>query len=375
MNHTNSQARTTDDVTVLMTGAGAPGASGIIKSLRTTDEREVEIIGVDMNPDAYGFALVDAGYVVPAGGDDHYVSRMVDIAEREEVDVVLPLTTDEIEPLAAARDAFDATVMVSDADALSVANDKGKLYRFLADEGFDSTPSYRRVNTEAEFREAVEELGYPENPVCFKPPVASGMRGFRVLDAENDRLTHLLEEKPDSAVTTLEDVLPVLSSAETFPELAVMEYLPGEEYSVDVLAMGDEVGPVIPRSRTRTRAGISFEGTVEENQTLIDAATKISETLGLSYNVNIQFKYDAQGEPKVIEINPRVAGTIIMCVGAGANLPYFGVKHALGEPIPDVDVAWGTRMVRYWQELFHAPDGRTFHVEAERERQPPQPTQ
>ena len=71
----------------------------------------------------------------------------------------------------------------------------------------------------------------------------------------------------------------------------------------------------------------------------------------------------AAASSKVIEINPRVSGTIVMCVGAGANLPYLGVKYALGEPIPPVDVEWGTRMVRYWQELFRAPDGTNFHLE------------
>ncbi|SDF26232.1 carbamoyl-phosphate synthase large subunit [Halorubrum xinjiangense] len=350
------------DLTVLMTGAGAPGASGIVRSLRATDEREIEIVGVDMDEEAYGFALVDESYTVPAGGADGYVDRLLDVAERESVDVVLPLTTAEIEPLAAAREAFDAAVMVSDPGPLAVANDKGQLYEYLAEEGFSSAPAYRRVDTREAFVEAVEALGYPDAPVCFKPPVASGMRGFRVLDERTDRLTRLLEEKPDTAVTTLSEVLPVLSSAESFPELAVMEYLPGEEYSVDVLAMGDEVGPVIPRSRARTRAGISFEGTVERRADLIDEAAAICRGLGLEYNVNVQFKYDADGTAKVIEINPRVAGTIVMCVGAGANLPYLGVKHALGEPIPPVDVEWGTRMVRYWQELFRSPDGREYHV-------------
>lgn len=364
-----------EDLTVLLTGAGAPGASGIVKSLRLPEERDVRIVGVDMNPDAYGFALVDEGYVVPAGGDDAYVPRMVDIADREAVDVVLPLTTAEIEPLAANRDAFDAAIMVSESDPLAVANDKGRLYGFLEQEGFDVAPEYRRVDSEAAFVDAVEDLGYPESPVCFKPPVASGMRGFRILDDRTDRLTRLLEEKPDSAITTLEEVLPVLSSADTFPELAVMEYLPGEEYSVDVLAMGDEVGPVVPRSRARTRAGISFEGVVEERTALIEAAEAISTALGLEYNVNVQFKYDADGDPKVIEINPRVAGTIIMCVGVGANLPYLGVKYALGEPLPAVDVQWGTRMVRYWTELFRSPAGRTFHVEPDTTELQPPPSQ
>ncbi len=351
------------DVTVLMTGAGAPGASGIVRSLRAGEDHDVRIVGVDMDGSAYGFALVDDHHTVPAGGDDAFVPRIRDLVDEEDVDVVLPLTTAELQPLAAERASIDATVMVSDADALELANDKGRLYATLEEAGFRSAPAFRRVDDEAGFREAVEALGYPDNPVCFKRPVASGMRGFRVLDESTDRLTRLLEEKPDSAITTLDQVLPVLTEAEAFPELIVMEYLPGEEYSVDVLAMGDEVGPVVPRSRSRTRAGITFEGTVEHREDLIEEATAISQELGLEYNVNVQFRYAADGTPTVIEINPRVAGTIVMCVGAGANMPYLGVKHALDEEIPEVEVQWGTEMVRYWQELFRAPDGTTFHVE------------
>ena len=357
-----------DEVTVLLTGAGAPGCAGILRGLRANDERPVNVVGVDMNPDAYGFALVDESAVVPAGTDDDYISRMTTIAAREAVDVVLPLTTAELGPLSRNRDAFDATVMVSDPGPLGVANDKGQLYDFLDRAGLDCAPTFRRVETLDGFLDACAELGYPEQPVCFKRPVASGMRGFRVLDESEDRLSRLLSQKPDSAVTTLDSVQPVLDSAETFPELVVMEYLPGEEYSVDVLAQGDTVGPVIPRSRTRTRAGISFEGTVERDEQLIEAAAEICRELGVEYNINVQFKYDRNGVPKVLEINPRVSGTIVMCIGAGANMPYLGVKQALGEPLPPVDVEWGTHMVRYWQEVFRSPDGNRFHVEASDDR-------
>jgi carbamoyl-phosphate synthase large subunit len=316
-----------------------------------------------MDPDAYGFELADESAVVPAGDDEAYIPQMTAVADRTDADIVLPLTTAELQPLARNRDAFDATVMVSEAQSLSVANDKGRLYDFLESEGFDAAPTFRRVNSMDAFVEACHELGYPESPVCFKRPVASGMRGFRVLEPETDRLTRLLSEKPTTAVTTLEQVRPVLAEAESFPELVVMEYLPGDEYSVDVLALGDETGPVIPRSRTETRAGITFKGTVEPRSELQTAAAAIASSLGLEYNINIQFKYDAEGTPKVIEINPRVAGTIVMCVGAGANLPYLAVKYALDEPLPDVDIEWGTQMVRYWQELFHRPDGETYRFE------------
>lgn len=354
------------DITVLLTGAGAPGASGIIKSLRSAAERDLRIVAVDMNADAYGFAFADRGYTVPAGGDPGYVSRMLEIADSESVDVVLPLTTAELSPLAAHRDEFQARVMVSNPEALAVANDKSRLYEYLNARGFASAPEFQRVDSEEAFVAAVEALGYPEEPVCFKPPVSSGMRGFRVLDTGTDRLERLLQEKPGAPITTLEEIRPVLSSAESFPELTVMEYLPGEEYSVDVLAMDDTVGPVVPRSRTRTRAGITFEGTVERREDLIEEASRICRGLGLEYNVNLQFKYDAEGSPRIIEINPRVAGTIVMCVGAGVNMPYLGVKYALGESLGEYEIEWGTRMVRYWEELFRLPDGRLRHFPAER---------
>lgn len=357
--------RGSDDVTVLMTGAGAPGASGIVRSLRADDERSVRVVGVDADAEAYGFGLVDEHYTVPRGDEDGYVARIAEVAAAEDADAVLPLTTDELRPLAANRGDVPGSVMVSQLDALDVANDKGALYEFLDANGYDCAPDYRRVADADAFVEAVESLGYPETPVCFKPTVGSGMRGFRVLDEGTDRVSRLLDEKPGAGVTTLPEVLPVLSDADPFPELAVMEYLPGKEYSVDVLAMGDSVGPVIPRTRAQTRAGITFQGVVEDNDELVAASSAICRDLGLEYNVNLQFKYDADGDPKVIEINPRVSGTIVMCVGAGVNLPALGVGHALGEPIPDVEPEWGTRMSRYWNEIFRAPDGRTFHVDGD----------
>lgn len=360
------------EITVLLTGAGAPGASGIIKSLRhgSIDPR---IVAVDMNESAYGFAFADTSYTVPPGNGDSYIPRMLDIAEAEDVDVVLPLTTAELSPLAANRERFDAAVMVSKPEPLEIANSKGKLYEFLDKRGFETAPEYRRVDSEKAFVEAVHSLGYPDRPVCFKPPVSSGMRGFRVLDPETDRLDQLLTSKPGTAVTTLEEVQPVLASAESFPELAVMEYLPGSEYSVDVLAMGDSVGPVVPRTRSRTRAGITFEGTVEQNDELIDSASRICRQLGLEHNINLQYRYDSEGQPKLIEINPRVSGTIIMCVGAGVNLPALAVRYARGESIPPTKVEWGTQMVRYWEELFQLPDGSLKHETISRPRSENQP--
>ena len=82
--------------------------------------------------------------------------------------------------------------------------------------------------------------------------------------------------------------------------------------------------------------------------------------MNLDYNINIQMRYSSDGIPKMVEINPRVSGTIVLCTAAGANMPYLGVKLALGESIPPVDPEYGTRMIRYWEEVFLDRTGHSF---------------
>ena len=56
----------------------------------------------------------------------------------------------------------------------------------------------------------------------------------------------------------------------------------------------------------------------------------------------------------IIEINPRVQGTIVAGLGAGVNLPLLAVKQELNLPISEeeLQVKWGTKFSRYWNEVF-----------------------
>ena len=196
--------------------------------------------------------------------------------------------------------------------------------------------------------------GYPELPVCFKPPVSRGLRGFRILKGDVDRLDLLMNYKPTDVFTTLEDVSKVLKDATPFPELLVMEYLPGKEYSVDVLANKGEALIVIPRLREKLKMGISFVSTTENNEAIIEYSKQVVKLLGLDGNIGLQFKLDGNGIPKIIESNPRVQGTIVLCTAAGVNMVYDAVKLALNEEIEECqeDVKWGVKMIRYWAEVY-----------------------
>lgn len=352
------------DIRVIVTAAGAPGAPGIMKSLRLNGERKVEIVGTDMDSNAVGLFMAEKGHVVPAGTHQDFIPTMLDLAKREQVDVILPLATYELMSFSENVQRFEeigVRIPISEPEALRIANDKGLLYDFVRERSLPS-PDSEMVSSFEGFEKAVRRLGYPEEPVCFKPRIGKGSRGFRVLDPRIDKYDLLMNYKPTHTVSTLEEISSVLSKADPFPQLVVMEHLPGVEYSVDLLLKDGKPLVVLPRPREITKLGISFMGRIEKNPELEELASRIAGEIGLEYNINMQFKHSSDGIPKIIEINPRVSGTIVMCTGAGVNLPYLGVKLALGEEIPTIEPKYDTRMIRYWGEIFIDKDGHSYSL-------------
>ncbi len=351
-------------LTVLMTGAGAPGAPGIIKSLRLVKERKIKIIGVDVNSDAVGFAMVDKHHQIPRGRNKHFIPKLLNIAKREKVDVILPLVTNELEQLAKGVDKFEKAgikVGISPLLGLRIANNKHLLMDLAENLGIP-VPRFFIAKTQNEMNKAIKKLGYPKKNVCIKPPVSNGMRGFRILTEKVNMADLLLNQKPTGIYTTLRELKLVLQQARRFPPLLVMEYLPGREYSVDVLAKDGNALIVVPRERLVLKNGISFIGMVVNNKKIINATEKLVRSLKLNGCVGFQFKEDSRGVPKLIESNPRLQGTIVLTTAANANLVYLNVKMLLGEKVKSPGIKWGTKMVRYWEEIYYDRGGRSFKI-------------
>jgi carbamoyl-phosphate synthase large subunit len=78
--------------------------------------------------------------------------------------------------------------------------------------------------------------------------------------------------------------------------------------------------------------------------------------LKLHGNIGIQVKQSTAGRFLILEINPRVQGTISSALGAGINLPVLAVKQELGLPFTknELNVEWGIKFVRYWNEVFYS---------------------
>jgi carbamoyl-phosphate synthase large subunit len=340
--------------TLLVTGAGAPGIRGTLYALRENpDSMPLRIVGVDLKPDVVGRYLVDRFYQVPSPEDPAYLEAVLDICKNEGVEVVVPQTTREINVLSRSLETITRAgvrTMVSDYAAIEIANDKWRLLQKFQAMGLP-VPDYSLARSEEELRGAAGRLGYPNRPVVVKPPFSNGMRGVRVLTEDAWDVQRFINEKPSGLEISLEDVVRILRRGAAWPDLLVMEYLPGPEYSVDVF-IGEKTSVAIPRLRKTIRSGITFEAVLDLRKDLSDYALRAAREIGLRYAVGFQFKLDEHNIAKVLECNPRVQGTMVASLFSGVNVIWMGVKELLGEPPAEAVTACGDALFyRFWGGL------------------------
>jgi carbamoyl-phosphate synthase large subunit len=334
-------------IAVLVTAAGSPGTAALVRALRENGEREARIVGVDMSERSVGRHLCDAFHVVVPSSETSFTPSLLEIVEREGVDVVLPQSSYDLPALAAARDEFPVPVLVSSQETVRRSNDKAETYALLRALGIRA-PDFRRVRGGAAVASAARELGYPERDVAIKPVFSSGSRGFRILSAAADRREQLLTNRPGVAeALRLEELVELLGDSDT--ELLVMELAAGSERTIDGIADGSRVVLGHPKTRESMRAGLAMYFVTLADDALMELAGRIVEELAIEHFFNIQLV----GE-HVIEVNPRISTIVYQ---EDLNIPYLGVKRALGE-ISDEQLATyaarvrpGRTALRYFDQL------------------------
>ena len=208
----------------------------MIDCLRSNGE-EIRTVGVDMSSEPSAKYIVDSFYKVPAATDPQYCDMMLDICRKEKVDIYFPTISAEVSTVSKRKAEFDAIgtkLSISDPKVVAIANNKLKAYEFLKTKGIP-VPKYYGVHNLQDFIDGCKALGYPENPVCLKIVDNSGSRGVRIIDAKRNRYRSL-HLKAEQLFTSYEDMLSILKSVEKLDEMMLVEYMPGNEYTVDLLA-------------------------------------------------------------------------------------------------------------------------------------------
>ncbi len=319
--------RTSGPVRVLVTGAGGPAAIAAMKSLGA--DPAVELLAADMDPWAAGLYLVPpaARTLIPAGNDPGFADALRARCRDLGVDVVLPTVDAELRPLAAARPAFAADgidLLLAPGPALDVILDKLALA--------ERCTGVVRVPRTAPFDDATDPADWTY-PVIVKPRSGSGSRGVMLIRSAAE-----------------------LAALHRLDGLLIQEFLPGEEYSIDVLA--DAVGHVIasvPRLRARIDSGVSVGGRTVRDPELMAFGQSVAVATGVTFVANVQCKRDADGQPALLEVNPRMPGTLGLTIASGVDMPRLALAALRGQPVPSAVKFRECAVVRFLDERVLDP--------------------
>ena len=343
-----------NDLTVMITAAGNQYMLGLVDCLKNNGERNIRLVGTDMNNDKTILQMMDVMYQVPAATSPDYIDRLYDICKVEKVDIILPIMSAELPALVLNKEKFNkigTIVSVSNLNSILIANNKYNLYQFMQQNGM-YVPRFCRIQKADELEAAFSYIGYPETPVCVKATELSGSRGVRIVDPSKSRFDILFGEKPNSFYITYDELDAILHEKDSMPELLVMEALTGEEFSIDLVADNGKILYMAARKSDSITASIPMEATLFHDEEAYQIARTIIEKLQLDGNADLDFRYDKAGRPVLMEINPRLAATMRLFKEGGMNLPYLRVKQLLGETLPACTIKTGIKMKRRYEEMF-----------------------
>jgi len=290
---------------------------------------EGKLVGADMALSAPAMHVVDKKYQVCRVTDEDYIPELLDICEKEDIDLLIPLIDTELLVLAQNKERFEqvsARVLVSTPGAVKIAMHKHNTHRFLTENGF-AAPEVFNVD-EALARDDIEY------PLVMKPAKGSASIGVTKIWSKED--------------------LEFFSGKIKNPILE--ECLAGCEYTLDILVDFDgQVRCVVPRKRLEVRAGEVSKGMTVKDKTIIMTGKRVVEVLkGALGPITVQGFLTGDGEFKLTEINPRFGGGHPLAIAAGADYPRWIIEMMLGrDPKIRLD-GWedGVVMLRYDEAIF-----------------------
>ena len=335
---------------ILLLSSGGPGAKGVIESFQKSRLKNFDFsfIGMDANSDAINQSLLDSFYVSPKRKErESFLSLIDKVFEKEKVDLIYPLSSDDIvfllENESSLGEKIKKSVLVFDNDYSSLT-DKFLTYSLAKNKKY--CPDFfvsKRENWEGIVSKNTSDVLYA------KPRKGSGARANFLLKKKIEMSDFL--SKKGSNVMDYDSFFRIAGNIEDF---VFCEFLPGKEYSIDIFSDKGDLLSTCIRVRKEVRSGVSSVAVVENNREVIEMIESITRDFALDGACNIQLKRNFNKDLKLVEINPRTSGTICVSCNAGVNIVELCLRKHLGLEFRNVYpfLSKEIKMIRHSEETY-----------------------
>jgi hypothetical protein len=283
-------------INILVFPCGSEIALEVHRSL--IQQKDINLIGVS-SVDDHGKFVFDT-YIgkSPLINDDNFIGFFQELVKTYNIDFIYPCMDIVIEKFVNNEEKFDCKIISSPKETVNICTSKLKTYNELKDVVL--TPKIFNKENITEY------------PIFSKPEIGASSRGTVKINNQID--------------------LEYWTSI--YPKNLLLEYLPGDEYTVDCFT--NKKGELLfigPRIRGRISNGISVNTTMVKNTKLTEIAHKLNNLLSFNGSWFFQVKKNKYGEFCLMEIASRFGGSSVIHRLLGVNFSYLNILNELYDDI------------------------------------------
>lgn len=312
-----------------------------LPAIEKAKEMRLDVVVVDMNPDAIGFNVPGIEKEIISTID---IQTVISAAKRHRIDGIMTLATDMPMRTVAAV-AKEMNLIGIDEETALKATNKAEMRKALQLNNVP-IPKFYVVSNKDEYKEVVKQF---DVPFIVKPADSSGSRGiFEVKDIHNE----------DLIVEAYEYCHPFSRVG----DVVVEEYMEGPEVSVETLTVNGECHVIQITDKLTTGAPHYVEmGHSQPTMLSKEIAEQISKVakaankaIGIKNGPSHTEIIVTKEGPKIVELGARLGGdnitTHLVPLSTGVNMVECCIKIALGE-IPDIKKKWNKgSAIRYFNQ-------------------------
>lgn len=281
-------------IKVLITPAGTEIGREIFSSLRY--EKSVQLILAGADYDNHARYIGSDYFILPGVDEEGWLEALQAFILRHSIDFIFPAHDDVLLAYATHQDKINAKVIAPGREACVITRSKRLTYNTVSD--------LIRVPICYSNPDDITQW-----PVFVKPDRGQGSQGALKI----------------SDYSTLQKHLQINT------DMLISEYLPGDEFTVDCFTQsGKGVLFCQARTRERVRAGISMASRNVDIPGITEIAQSLSQRLNLSGSWFFQIKRAGNGELTLLEIAPRIAGTMALNRVRGINFSLLSLYEHQG---------------------------------------------
>jgi hypothetical protein len=235
---------------------------------------------------------------IPFVDKANFIKEINKIVELHKIDFIIPAHDSVLLKMAENQGLIKAVVVTSCVETCEICRSKKKTYDFF--NNIIPTPIIYNIDQKINF------------PVFLKPEVGQGTKGVYKANTKKEIDFYFRKD----------------------PTLLILEFLPGKEYTVDCFT--DKNGNLLfaeGRERIRISNGISVNSKPIKNFSFQRFARIINEKLSFRGAWFYQVKERSNGEIVLMEIAPRIAGTMALYRVLGINFVQLSLFDRMGEDI------------------------------------------